>query len=430
MIGRRFAWAIRFHAIFACINIFVLHSVVNAQPNCECNIQYLVDKKPVFNSDEFNLNMPANDVRDICDFRCVDKCNEEIKEHLGGDKMVINQEAMDKMCNDVVPDRSLNRDGITLMNIWNMKGCNGLFGEHKITNNVCCRDCRCKLVKYNNHKTRSVDYENYEIIADLSSEIFAKHDNQRGFLCTDVDHERECEQDCRNAVTELLDNYDVTDSSEDNFEPLIDRQESDKICNYLEKPVHFPGVDLAIRIETGPKEEKMHKDISLGNICCKRQCECEIIYRFFNKTQNAEMHRVDLRKIESLEQFFERPSESYYCQDEIDECLQDCKMAAGDYLRSDKLKDKDSSVLDVKPLSEFKSSRRACLVYGRDSPPTGINLYLRYSVGNEDFKKRYPFTQALDLGFVCCKTDFGYPLFPRFMCSEWGYNEYPDEIDD
>ena len=68
------------------------------------------------------------------------------------------------------------------------------------------------------------------------------------------------------------------------------------------------------------------------NICCNRTCKCEILYKHFNRTLNRTEFKIDLTN-----KLPQRPL-SYYCNDEVRECIDDCKIAAGEELRNEQIK--------------------------------------------------------------------------------------------
>jgi predicted metal-binding transcription factor (methanogenesis marker protein 9) len=221
-------------------------------------------------------------------------------------------------------------------------------------------------------------------------------------------------------VSKELD-YDIVNSIDlDNFDPIANRDDSDKICEYLDRTINSPGVDLRVRIETGPRNESVHKDIDLGNICCNRTCNCDIIYKSSTLSGKANQFLVN------IEEFLPKRPLSYYCDDELNECIEDCKIAAGHKLRNTEIQKPDASALDLEIFKNSLTARRACLIYNTDAlRPNGVDVYLRYGTGF-GFKEKYPYTQELLLGKLCCYEFQKIPLFPFNKCQDWYWLDFID----
>ena len=131
-------------------------------------------------------------------------------------------------------------------------------------------------------KPKSTNYNSAQVEIDFSNLIFNKRKNVRAFNCETLNHLDECESDCREFVSKKLGYSLLTTTSLDQYDPLKNRYDSDKICAVLNRTINSPGLNLILRYETGPRSESLHKDISLGNICCRRTCNCELIYKVKN----------------------------------------------------------------------------------------------------------------------------------------------------
>jgi len=231
---------------------------------------------------------------------------------------------------------------------------------------------------------RSANYNDAQIETNFSSLIFNKHNNVRAYDCEELNHLDECENDCREFASKKLNYTVLTTTSLDQYDPLRNRQDSDQICEVLNRTINSPGINLIVRYETGPRSESIHKDISLGNICCQRTCNCELIYRVKNKNETIEDCKLDLTY-----RLPKRPL-SYYCDDELKECIDDCKIAAGLSLRNEPIKNINLSVLDMNIFDDFLSARKACMIYNKTaSKPKGFEVFLRYSTGNS-YKQLFP----------------------------------------
>jgi hypothetical protein len=394
---------------------------------CSCRQDYSIGSGSLIIFNGYNRRFNVNDERDYCDFECLEKCSNEIRDSVGGNASLITQEAHEKMCESVSLNKSLIKDGIKLWNIWELERCS-IKGELNLESNICCRHCQCTFGYFETKTSSSnhlalFDLEKMIKLNDFSDAISDVFSNKRAYRCTEHDHDSECESECRKQVSNLL-RYDKLEAKNvDYYDPLRNRSESDEICKILNKQINYPGVDLLVRIETGPRDISSHKEIRLGRICCKRICECELIFK--NPTKNVIEKRKDLN-----EHLKPRPL-SYYCDDELNECLEDCKRAVGEELRNEPVKLMENSVLDLEIFSNFTTARRACLEYNKTTVKNiGVNAYLKYSVGNDTQKRMYPFTQELFLGNFCCETYQNIALFPFNKCKEWKNGDIPGHFED
>jgi hypothetical protein len=379
------------------------------------------------NFNGYNRRFDVADERDFCDFKCIDKCSNEIRQSVGGNAAIITQEAHEQMCESVSFNKSLIKDGIKLWSIWELERCS-IKGELDLENNICCRHCQCSFGYFGQKSAPPkhlalFDLENMVKLNDFSNAISTVFANKRAYRCTEHDHDAECESTCREQVSNLLKYEQLKAKNVDFYDPLSNRSKSDEICKILNKQINYPGVELLVRIETGPRDTSSHKDIRLGRICCKRVCECELIFK--NTTKNV------IEKIKDLTWRFKPRPLSYYCDDELNECLDDCKHAVGEELRNEPVKLMENSVLDLEIFSNFTTARRACLEYNKTTVKNiGVNAYLKYSVGNDTQKRMYPFTQELFLGNICCEYYQGTTLFPFNKCKQWNNGDVPANFTD
>jgi len=329
-------------------------------------------------------NEEAKDSLDICDYRCTDWCANQIRQIINNDTAIdlneITELGRENICETVFPNKSIVKDGIIVSGAWDLEGCARSDDQESvlIQDKLCCRYCKCQLAYI---IPKSVDTK---LEIDFSKVIFDKYKGIRAFKCEDLNHLDECEKDCRELVADKFKLKYIQEMSLDQYDPLRNRQDSNKICAVLNRKINSPGLNLIVRYETGPRNESFHKDIHLGNICCQRTCNCEIIYKLKNKNITTEECKLNIAN-----RMPTRPV-SYYCADELKECIEDCKIAAGLTLRNNRIQSNDLSPLDIDIFSEFQTARKACMLYNRDALRTkGIDIYLRYSTGNKE-KALYP----------------------------------------
>ncbi len=121
---------------------------------------------------------------------------------------------------------------------------------------------------------------------------------------------------------------------------------------------------------------------------------------------------------------------SYYCVDELSECIADCRQTAGEHLRSEVLAEPGVSILHEEIFSNFTTARRACVLYGTKTDAgrvEGINVFLKYSTRQEGTNVKYPMREELILGNLCCDDFYPYmiPLMPFNKCKPFSQNQIP-----
>lgn len=171
---------------------------------CFCSQKYsLTTNSPIVDIGVDLLPIQADDQRDTCDFKCARTCNEKIRELIGGNQLIVTDLGLEKMCQDVAPDRSVIKDGIVLWSYSNLDLC--LEEQHILEDNICCAYCNCKLVYYRaEEKIPSLVggvQENLIIENDLSQTIFQSLNGaKRAFKCNQLEHDRVCETTCRGEI--------------------------------------------------------------------------------------------------------------------------------------------------------------------------------------------------------------------------------------
>ena len=348
---------------------------------CDCQLQFTLNNY-LYRELEVNYtNLNSDDNRDICDFKCKQWCGSEIRKTINNDSNVITNAGREKICETVTPNKSIIKDGITLSGWWDLENCASAKDQENvfIEDRICCRHCECNLMY-----TLPKELSKLTTEADFSDQIFESHNRVRAYRCENLNHLDECENDCRAYVAEKL-NYTLLKNREfDNYDPLVDREDSNKICQVLNRTINSPGINLLVRYETGPRSISTHKDINLGNLCCNRTCNCEVVFKTKYKNLTNEECKLDIAN-----RMPKRPL-SYYCSDEVNECIDDCKVAAGLTLRNEPIKSIENSVLNLEIFRNFTAARKACMLYNKDAlKPNGVEVYLRYSTGS-GYKTMYP----------------------------------------
>lgn len=137
-------------------------------------------------------------------------------------------------------------------------------------------------------------------------------------------------------ISQKLEYKSLEDVSIDNYEPVKSAPNvADAICKMysdvrVSEKINDPGMRVYIEISTG-QDRKTHlkMDIPLNGICCKRTCLCQIAYR--NPINKQDIKVLDLTE----ELILKTKHDSYYCEDELKSCMEDCRKEAGDKLASE-----------------------------------------------------------------------------------------------
>ena len=127
------------YAFFVCA-LLLTARIICIDRTCTCQRVYAVNKQeqvalPV-------LKVVSDDL-DVCDSNCVDTCSQEIRSEIGGDPNAMTTAGLERMCADVSDAKSLHKDGIRLINKWELDLC--ALDSLTLLENVCCRQCTCKL---------------------------------------------------------------------------------------------------------------------------------------------------------------------------------------------------------------------------------------------------------------------------------------------
>jgi hypothetical protein len=197
---------------------------VHCQPttrDCSCSQKYSLTKDtPIPGLGADLATITENEIRDTCEFKCARTCSENIRQLVGGDPHTVTPLGQEKMCQDVAPNRSVIKDGISLWNYWKLEPL--CFDDRvRLEENVCCVHCECKLAYYRAGETiPPLDggrVENLTAKWNLSEAVFTTlNEGKRAFKCDKLEHDRVCEEHCRREIASLTENKLVNDRLEEN----------------------------------------------------------------------------------------------------------------------------------------------------------------------------------------------------------------------
>ncbi|CAF0853428.1 unnamed protein product, partial [Brachionus calyciflorus] len=262
---------------------------------------------------------------------------------------------------------------------------------------LCCsRPCKCQFID-----------SNEKMIFDLSNLLNNKKDEY--YSCSD--QFKECKRECLNKMDEFLTKKTSTLNNPDEtlniFETdLVDSSGSNQLCNKLNSTINRPGASILLKIESDQNEV-----LNIGKLCCKRQCQCQLIGKNFgNRIDNFQNVAFDSKLIKDLSSFMPIRNLSYDCSKESENCLRDCKIAAGTYLNSNKLKTSENTIQSLDIFFEFKAATKMCEAFNKKIESPGVDVYLRYDI--KSMINDYQNKDDLFIGRICCN-DF---LLPANKC--------------
>lgn len=99
---------------------------------------------------------------------------------------------------------------------------------------------------------------------------------------------------------------------------------------------------------------------------------------------------------------------SYDCSLESYNCIRDCKIAAGIFLKSDKLMNPDATIATLDIFFDFPSANKICQTVSRKIESPGMDIFVRYDTGSRE-QGSY---EDLHVGRICCNEFY----FPANKC--------------
>ena len=352
-----------------------------------------------------------NSILNITSFeQCEINCRIQSRIYLNFEKNLENQEitnfninsvkeSANKLCKLVIGEEIRN-PGLNVNIKIKRKHDDDSFIKDIYMGRLCCNHpCSCQIKS-------SSSFAN--LIANFDEQILKERIFGESFNCANELYE--CEIKCRQLAAAYL-KYDplkdanyISDSSV--FEN--DLNIGNFICSIENKEIKNPGLDFYVKVSTQLGKVYTPKHIYLGRVCCKRPCDCKLVY-------NNQKSASDIEG--SIEMFslnnYLASTESYYnCDDESLNCMKDCRKAASVYFKEDKLNKIDLPVSSIDLFTNFEKVTDMCNKLFRVVEEPGYNIYLRYSA-NGDVNG----TNDLHLGRVCCKSFFE-SFLPSNRCGD------------
>ncbi|CAF0861015.1 unnamed protein product [Brachionus calyciflorus] len=409
--------------IFYCLIKFNLGcSIFETKRTCQCSYEYTYGNNQVnFKEITFPIDSYDDCATNLqCDKKlsCAKYCKDQINYLLGNDLDRFNQNAKNSLCKIILNNENLNSNGLIFRTLWKYSNCDSGYAE--IVSNVCCNPrCKCEIIGQNLLKK-------IENVYNFTRYLPTKH---RAFDCS-LNEFNECEKDCRSIVSNELKNQELSQSALNRPIPNYKifkafNFASEFMCKEFNQKISKPGLDIYLKIYFDQEEEDENnfKNLPMGRLCCKRKCSCELY------SQNASLPGDYLEKsqlLDNLDWLVEKNNRylSYECFNEEFSCMRECRQAFSEYVQSDLLIRNQtlttSLTSDLDLTSEKVSGSRLCQILGKEIADPGVNIYLRYS--SVDTKK-FPYTEELHIGRLCCRPYSGDDLKRDFLVDIYAYND-------
>lgn len=333
---------------------------------------------------------------------CETDCRLEASKYLKNNPILLNKKEnslnlfTDKAIGDQfceIADRKIDYPGsISTLSISTMPGEQSL-SKHLNLGSLCCeQECKCEFIDALGNLVHSLN---------LSSKTNKYFDCSKKFI--------DCKKECLKEADQF---FGTSSSSFDNqmeifnfFENNLPETDGPNfLCQKLNKSSYRPGTNIFLRIRAGFEEK-----INYGKLCCKRPCKCQLIGKhagvFMSEFVELE-HNSKL--IQDLSAFMPARNLSYDCSKESQNCMNDCKLAAGFFLNTTKLKDPKEPIQSLDIFFEFKAATKVCKTLNKQLNSPGVEVFLRYDTQSSTFQS----FEDLFIGRICCN-EF---LFPSNKC--------------
>jgi hypothetical protein len=116
--------------------------------------------------------------------------------------------------------------------------------------------------------------------------------------------------------------------------------------------------------------------------------------------------------------------ESYDCNRETQNCIDDCKRAAGIYFDNRIIANENTPLSSMDIFYNVKTAFDTCLkarrIFNNFIRKPGVDVYLKYQVAG---KMEYPNVEKVKLGNLCCYNSYDFQNYAYYNCDErWDSN--------
>lgn len=203
---------------------------------------------------------------------CRKKCLNSIRNLLGKNENFINVQARNRVCELVSPNNEA-KNKIYVWASWMYSKCNS--GNELLIEDLCCNPkCKCSIVSQTVSSDLNQSFQS--LIVDKTNEL---PNRDKSFECS-IRLQDECVNSCMNLISKYLNEPMIENPSSNilNYNIFFNQFASNTVCSALNREINKPGTDIYVKIDT-KENNNLIKYISMGRICCRSQCTCEILFK-------------------------------------------------------------------------------------------------------------------------------------------------------
>ena len=244
---------------------------------------------------------------------CKKKCLTSIRKILGDNENYVNLQAKNKLCELIAPKNEAKNKIFAWAN-WKYSGCNS--GLEPLVQDMCCNN-KCKCTLNSQIVSKNLNESNQTIV--YSFQMPAK---EKSFECS-LNILEECQIDCMSQVSDYFNEPAIKNPSNKilNYNIFFSDFSSNKICQALNNQINKPGADIYAAIDTR-ENNKLIKYIALGRVCCRKQCNCQFVFR---DAKDSSLILYPDSILETFQLDTTETNQGYECSQQLSDCISICR---------------------------------------------------------------------------------------------------------
>jgi hypothetical protein len=383
------------------LTLLSINHGVKSENQCICQINLSNTKETLRTLIDLSARLPAQDILlnitslNQCEINCriqaktyLNYANSLEQQHVINYNINSVKESANKLCK-LLNGEEIRNPGSNV-NIKIKRKSDDSFIKDISMGRLCCNlPCSCQI-KSSSTTTNS-------LVADFDEQIIKERIRGESFNCAnELD---ECEVKCKKHTAAYLKYDPLKDIDYASDTNLFENNPNigNFMCSIENRDIKNPGLDFYVKASTQLEKVYTPKYFYLGRVCCKRPCECKLVYNNQKSSTDGE-GAVEMISLNS----YLTPTEPFYnCDDESLICMKECRQAASVYFKEENLNKIEIPVSSLDLFTNFEIATDMCNRLYRVVEEPGINIYLRYSA-NGDING----INDLHLGRVCCKSFF------------------------
>ncbi len=379
--------------------MFLSSQHVRSENQCTCLIKLTGVNNPI----DLSGKLPVQENLDSIDSltECEMNCRKESKKYLNFSNNLENmdlinfninsvKESANILCKSIVGEELKSPGSNVNIKIKGKR--NNKFIKDIFMGKLCCNQpCSCQIRSSNS------------ILVDFKDQILKDKIRDESYNCNN--EMKDCELKCRQLTGDYLSFDSFKNMSYSSDLDIFENNPSigNFICEKENKQLVKPGLDYYVKVETQKVQVYTPKHIYLGKVCCKRPCDCRLVY---NNQKSATDSASGVEMI-SLNSYLANTEPYYNCDDEKLNCMKECRKAAGVYLKNETLTNYDLPLSTLDLFINFDIATDMCKILFQVIEEPGFNIYLRYTTSYNNISSGQKFdSEDLHVGRMCCKSFF------------------------